>query len=383
MVTLSSIVLLTLLLKSCKKVDNSTKTADDVKAKALQAIRSKYGNISAGFVYPVHKDATELFYKSSTGKMVSLYNDKNNPKTNGVQSCLFTCNNTSNPANLRIVYTLDYVQRFYKCESSSNPGDKKSMVTLSWTVSVPFAITFMTNDNAPNTWGTLKLTPSGGSPTTYTDYAAYSDLSIVYLGPAPGCATNSLYQVKYSFDDVPNSLMLSGATVEANISLDNDCAIVGYVVAAGLYSAPAITDELNLPCERIDKAWVNLGTGPGGCATATGNYAICSYPSGMTPIDSHQIEYRLVTNIYSNDWDAQTSSTVYWAEPTGTGTPDPSLATGGVSNLVHITSSSGTWLVRYRNVKTSVCDIFDPLPGGSPGAIWGNSALWFTEIWPT
>ena len=46
--------------------------------------------------------------------------------------------------------------------------------------------------------------------------------------------------------------------------------------------------------------------------------------------------------------------------------------------ILHITVNSGTWLVRYRNVKTSVCNIINPT--GPTNGDWGNSALWISEV---
>ena len=383
-----SILAFTFILKSCKKTDSNAvnkQTAEAARAAAIASIKEKYGNVSAGFIIPVNKQAGEYFYKNAAGNMVSLYNNKNNKPTPESPGCLYNCNNTSNPADLTLIYTLDYIQRLYKCESSSMPGDKKSMISVSWTISVPFGITYLTSDNVPNTFGNIKFSPSGSSPVTLTANPGSSDFTVTYLGSAaPGCYYNSLYRVSYSFDDVPNSYMLSGTTIEASIGLDNDCALLGYVVATGLTAAPVITDELDLPCERIDKVWVTEDTGPNSCSQATGNYSICSYPSGLSPIDYHEVEYRLVTSGTSLLWDDQVSgSTVHWGEPfnsnTDTATLNPST---GTYDLVNMTPTSGIWLVRYRNVKTSVCDaIYGPGFPPTPNGDWGNTALWIVEVW--
>jgi hypothetical protein len=276
---------------------------------------------------------------------------------------------------------LDYVQRFYLCESGSSPA--KSTVSVKWTVSVPFAITDETPDGVLNTFGKVKFTPSSGPAVILTATANDTGFTYTSLGTDPNCGVNTLYAVTYYFEDVDNSNFASGTQLDALLSLANDCALIGYLSATGYVSAPSFNQSAYLPCNRIDKVYVNQYAGPSSCATASGNYLICSYPGGsFSPVDYHEVEYRLVTSGSSLKWDDQTS-TVFWGEPTGTNTPDEKLnPSTGVSDLVNMTPSSGTWLVRYKNIKTSVCDlIYGPGTPGTPNGNWGNTALWIVEVW--
>ncbi len=348
-IALTGIILFTFVLKSCKKSNDVLPDKDPatIIADVKKAIQQKYGDISAGFVYPVNKTAAAIFYKNATGNMVKLY-DYSSSLLN--RPCV-NCSQTSNPADLTIIYTLDYVQRFYMCENST-----QSDITAKWTVSVPFSIVA-----TPNSYGKVKLTPTSGPAVELNTQNGTSNFIVTYLGPA--CFNNKLYEITYKFTGVSNSDLLSGTTLDAFISLENDYSLLGYTASSGYVSAPSFSQDPYLPCNRIDKMYVNPNTGPSNCATAAGNYILCSPPSGLNVIDYHQVEYRAVNHSTSFLWDDQTSS-VYWGQPTGTGTGDPALnPSTGVSNLVQMTPSSGTWLVRYRNVKTSVCDIINPLPG--------------------
>lgn len=377
-----------LVLKSCKKTDidaPNNKSAEATRAAAIQAIKAKYGNVSAGIVYNVNKTADELFYKNAAGKMVSLYNNSNNNNL-VARPCIFNCNNTTNPADLYITYTLDYVQRFYICENST-----KSTLSVKWTVSVPFAITNETPDGVLNTFGKVKFTPSSGPAVILTATANDPNFTVTNLGTDPGCGINTLYAVTYNFTNIDNSNFASGTQLDALLSLANDCALIGNLLATGYVNAPSFNQNAYLPCNRIDMVHVNPGPPGNNYATATGNYTLCSPPSGLTPIDLHQVEYRKVNSTTGSlHWLNQTSP-VYWGE---TIPPSPVLAPtmspyGGTLNLLNMLNGSGTWLVRYRNVKTGSCGVIintnntPPNPGGTVGANadWGNPVLWFTEVW--
>lgn len=381
-----AVVSFMLVLKSCKKADiappDNIKTAEATRAAALQAIKAQYGNVSAGIVFNVNKTADELFYKNTAGKMVSLYAGSNNVVA---APCLYNCNNTTNPANLRIVTTLDYVQRFYICESGSSPA--KSKVSVKWTVSAPFTITNVTPDGALNTFGKVKFTPSGGPAVILT--ATANDPGFVYtnLGTDPACSMNTLYSVTYYFEDVDDANFASGTQLDALLSLSNDCALIGNLLSTGYVSGPTFNQNAYLPCNRIDKVYVVPAPPPPGAqyATATGNYALCSPPSGFALIDLHQLEYRkVVSTTGSLKWDDQfdifgTPSPVYWGQ-TIPPSPvlSPTMPPSSVLNLLNMLNGSGTWLVRYRNVKTGSCNVVSP---STPNGNWGNPALWVTEVW--
>ena len=365
-----------LVLKSCKKTDidaPNNKSAAATRAAAIQAIKAKYGNVSAGIVYNVNKTADEIFYKNAAGNMVSLYGNSNNNVV--ARPCIFNCNNTTNPADLYITYTLDYVQRFYICENST-----KSTLSVKWTVSVPFAITNETPDGVLNTFGKVKFTPSSGPAVILTATANDPNFTVTNLGTDPSCGVNTLYAVTYNFTEVDNSNFASSTQLDALLSLSNDCALIGNLLATGYVSAPTFNQNAYLPCNRIEKAYVNPNTGPSNCATVAGNYILCSPPSGLTPIDLHQVEYRQVTSTTGSlQWGGQIS-TVHWGVIPNTTTQWPTMSPyTGVLNLINMLNGSGTWLVRYRNVKTGTCNVIDP--SGPPNGDWGNPALWVTTVW--
>ncbi|MBP6022942.1 hypothetical protein [Ferruginibacter sp.] len=398
-ITIITIAVFMLIIKSCKKTDSNaiTNKADEAsRAAAIKAFKDEYGNVTAGIIINVNKAADEYFYKDANGKMVSLYsNSTTNTGTPGVGGisgpsvCKANCSTTSNPADLRIIYTLDYVQRFASCDNTD-----KSTVSVKWTVSVPFQIGY-TNNNFPALhYGDVVFKNSSGTPIN-TLIATNGQVTSTMLGADPSCPTwNNLWEITYNFTQVGNGNFASGNTIEASISLENDCSLVGNVVTSNYVSAPTFSQNAYLPCNRIDFVFLTP-TGPGTptpwqALSMEGASLTCSFPSGWTYVDEHQLEYRQITNTSSDKWVDQ-SSPVYWGVPKNTSTPYPTVGISGdpaVLNLVNMVNVNNNWLVRYRNVKTGVCDIIidnNPLinPGGTLGANadWGNPALWFTKKW--
>ena len=354
-----------LLLNSCKKTNidvPATQNAADAKAAILKAVKERYGN-TTGIIVNVNKDPEDLFYRNvATGNMVKI--DKSNTSN---ALCNYNCSNTTNPANLHLVYTLNYIQRNYLCESSGANSD----LNVSWTISVPF--TPLTTFGLNTSTGTLKVTDPGATLHTYSGLA----ITIRTIGADPGCGANTLYEIRYKAVQVPDSYFGAGMTMDASLSLYNNCALVGNLITTGDVSAADAYTQAHLPCYRVDKLYVNPPGGGTSYATVAGGYILCTNPSGFSTIDYHQLEYRLVTSGSSLEWVDQSSS-VYWGVPVGSGSPSATInPSTGVSNLLQMTASSGTWLVRYRNVKTNVCGVI----GSSPGADWGNHFYWFVEVW--
>ncbi len=369
-----------LLIKGCKKVENTSNSKDVELAKTalIKSIKEQYGDVSAGIVIPVNKQAEDYFYKDANGKMVSLYGIPTGQQ--GITApapCKANCNSTTNPADLRIIYTLDYVQRFYICEVNST--NDKSTVSVKWTVSVPFNLGY-TIGFPVQTYGTVRFKNSSGTVIN-TLQANTGQLTETMVGADPACPTwNNLWTITYKFTQVANSNFASGNTIEAAVSLENDCSLVGNVVASGNISAPSFSQNANLPCNRIDKVWANATTP----AIVIGNTAaVCTQPSGFNYVDFHQLEYRPVNSpTGSLKWEDQTSaSNVSWGLPFGSSILNPAFAPSNGATLTNITSGSGLWLIRYRNVKTGTCNIINPLPLGPPNGNWGNNALWVTEAW--
>jgi hypothetical protein len=362
-----------LVLKSCKKVDsNANNNTGAAKADLIKAIKEKYGDVSAGIVYNINKPASEYFYKDANGQPVSLYGAGNNKPggangPNSPTSCTYDCSNAPKASLLTITYTLDYAERFYICES----GDK-SNVNVKWTVSVPFAIYNIVAGNQVSA-GYVQFTDPSNATTTFT--APYTDMTITYIGVTPGCSTNSTYEVTYKVTNVPNSNFASGTTIAAAIDLANDCSLVGHWVSSGYISAPTFSQDGYLPCNRIDKVFINP---PSIRALGNGSISLtCTHPSNFIYVDYHQLEYRQV-NGSTHNWDDQTS-TPHWGTPSGGGSTVPNFSPFDYVTLSSIGSGSGWWLVRYRNVKTGTCGIIDP--SGPPNGFWPNPALWVTEAW--
>ena len=364
-----------MILKSCKKADIAPQDAATTRAAAINAIKAKYGDVSAGIVYNINKTATEYFYKDANGQRVSLHGAGG---TNGPTPtpCTYDCSTAPNASWLFPTYVLDYVERFYKCESSSLPGDQKSEVNVKWTVSVPFNI-------APASVGSTLSEgyvqfDDGTTITTFT--APYTQMTMTYIGPTPGCSTNNTYEVTYKVDNIPDSYFASGTTIAAAVDLANNCYLVYNIVSSGYVTGPTFSQDGYLPCNRIDKVYTSSipATVP---AIWNGNaVGTCTQPTGWQYIDYHQLEYRPVTVPGNYNWDDQTSSTIRWGTPSGGGATVPNFSPFDYVTLSNITTGSGWWLIRYRNVKTGSCNIINGSPA-APGQPWGNPALWITEAW--
>ena len=371
-----AIVGFTLFLNSCKKANidiPASQNAGDVRASIIKATKERYGNISAGIIVNVNRDPKNLFYRNAaTGNMVKI--DKSNSSS---VVCNYNCNNTSNPADLHLVYTLSYIQRNYICES----GDKSDL-NVSWTISVPFTplVTYGLNTSS----GTLKVTDPGSTLHTFSNLA----ITIRTIGTDPNCSQNTLYEISYKATQIPDSYFGTGMTMDASLSLYNNCALVGNLITTGDVTAADAYLQAELECYRVDRAYVNPPGGGTSYSTIAGGYSLCTNPFGFLSIDKHQVEYRAVNNgSGSLQWNDQTS-VVYWGETLLTNTYIETVSPYNVIDLANMTSNSGTWLVRYRNIKTSYCDeIYDgtnsnPSPGPiNAGGDWGNSAFWFTEVW--
>lgn len=358
---------------SCKKADIDippSQNAADLKAAIIKATKERYGNISAGVITTVNRDAKDIFYRDATGNMINLYKTNSNNIINP-PTCTYNCSNTTNPGDLHLVYTLSYIQRNYLCESTGANSD----LNISWTISVPF--TPLTSYGFNTSTGTLKVTDPGSTLHTYSNLA----ITIRTIGGDPSCGTNTLYEISYKALQVPDSYFGTGMTMDASLSLYNNCSLLGNLITTGDVTAADIFLQADLPCYRVDKVYVNPPGGGTSYATVAGGYNLCTNPSGFTPIDYHEVEYRLVNNgSGSLQWSDQTS-TVYFGETILTNTPIAYVSPYDAIDLPNMTSSSGTWLVRYKNIKISYCDLI--YNGGSnPDGNWGNSTFWLTEVWP-
>jgi hypothetical protein len=396
--TLMAIAAFMLVIKSCKKVDNdgviNTKEAEAAKAAAIQSVKAQYGDISAGVVYNVNKQANELFYKNAEGKMVSLYgavaNAANGPDISapGPGSCVYNCTNTTNPANLRIIYTLNYVQRFYQCESSSTTPNK-SRVSVKWTIAAPNTFFDLGIIYIPT--ADIKFTSSAGATLLTLTESSPPAVYLNPVGPDPGCPqTHTLYEVTCTFNNIANTYFASGNQISCSLVSPNSCALTNYVVASGYVAAPAFSQNAYLPCNRVDKVYISPASSAGSAQTTVlGNsVGTCNNPSGFITITNHQLEYRKVTSTTGSLLWTDQSGTVYGTAAVFNGSQSLNLAPNGFGYLSYMLPNTGKWIVRYRNVYIpgNCLNILglQTFPGVNQGnGTWLNTALWVTEMYNT
>lgn len=378
-ITLLAIAAFTLILKSCKKVDNpqpvSPETYNNVKAKVIKSIQEKYGQVGSAQIITVNKDVKDLFYRNSSGNM-----EKINPAsaTFGPNSptspCNYNCSNTTNPANLHLVYTLQSIQRTYYCQTNS--FGYLNDVSVVWQISVPFTPLLADPGNPSNlSAGAIVITPPAGpSPASNT-----LPITISYLGADPFCSANSLYKISYTFQNVILDQVFDYAyPIDTYLTLYNDCGILSNLITTSTVSTTL--SNMTAPRDRTEKVWINQNSGPANCCTAAGDYITSCTPPGGVAIDNHQIEYRAVTTTNNHfGWEEQTS-TVYYGYSLATSsyyaTIDPST---GISYLDQMVPSTGFWLVRYRNIKGTTCQRIGSATSPYPLQTWPGN--WAVEVW--
>ncbi len=377
-----TILLFAIVFKSCKKADSEgvrkERNADEVRAAAIAEIKTKYGNISGSEVIPVDKDADEVFYRDANGTMVKLGGGTAFPAPpGGGSNCIYNCNNTTNPNNLRQVYNLYYVQRNYICES----GVQKSDLIANWKISVPYTPLATFNGNLST--GQIKVTSPTGAVLIFGS-TPNTPLDIRNMGADPKCAANTLYEVNFRIGPagaIPDSYFGTGMLIDVSLNLYNDCPLVGNLVNIGYTRAPDYSLTSHLPCYRIDKAFISPGSG-GGLTTVLGNNLgiNCTPPSGFVLIDQHQLEYRKVTSTTNSKWEDQTGI-VYGSTSLSNLTQRLSFNLNDAGYLREMVSGTGQWLVRYRNVKFGSCGVLNNGPQTPPGVQGGNDNWGLTQVW--
>jgi hypothetical protein len=383
-------ICLLIIVKSCKKSDgdNSDAKLEAAKQKIQEQIRKDYGgDISASFVTPINKQAQEIFYKDASGKMIPVYNTNAGQQKVLAPNCQVTCSNATSVSQLSITFTLNYSERFYICEGAP----ERSSVRVKWTASVPFQLIEIISKIPVRTGNVRFKNSSGAVINTYT--VTGHNVQSTLIGPDPACASNSLWEVAYNCVNIPNANFAAGNTVEAQVTISNDCALMNYTVSTAYVAGPAFSQNGYLPCNRLDKIFVNPSIGPTSPTNVGGLYTLsCAPPSGMQPIDFHQVEYRQVTTTNGDyTWDNQDIS----LSPIFNGVPQPANSGtsalmspyGGVSSLPGMVQGTGKWLIRYRNVKTGTCGLINgsAQPPSTPNTNgnWSvvNESLWNTEMW--
>lgn len=358
---------------SCKKsndtqTDNNL-TAEQQKAKIIEATKQRYGNVTAPFIVEANQPASSVAYRNQQGQLVQFAGGTYNTEATCGQ---YTCATAPSASDLFVTYTLLYTEWFYICGSV---GDHN--LTAVWNVSTPYTVL----DAHPNTddpsYGNVRIKNSGGTVLTTSGNLGSGNLTITSLGTDPNCSSNTLYRVTYTWNGISESYF-PGNYVECSLNLYNNCSLTSYVNVVGFTSTTpgpsSIMDPFTHPCDRVDKAFVNPNSGPNNCATIAGGYVACTFPSGFTPITNHEVEYRQVTSGSSLNWDDQTSTPHGGLVPGGGNNEVSVLGPwSGVLNFVHMTSSSGSWIVRFRNIYTGCSSTY-----GIGNTWYGN---WHQEVW--
>ncbi len=378
--TLVAIIVIIFSFNSCKKTNDiktdNNLTVEQQKAKIIEATKQRYGNITAPFILNANQPATSVSYKNQQGQLIQFAGGALRTAATCGQ---YTCSTAPSASDLFVSYTLLYSEWFYTCGGGHN-------LTAVWKVSTPYTVLTENPNTDDPSYGNIRIKNSGGTVLVTSSDLGANNLTITSLGADPNCSANTLYRVSYKWSGISDSYF-PGNYVECSLNLYNNCSLtsnVNVVGFTGTFPGPSsILDPFTHPCDRVDKAFVNPPGGGTSYATIAGGYVVCSPPSGFTAITNHQVEYRPVTNTSSDLWEDQpisggSASIIYLGIIPGTGTPGITSQTmnpwSDVLNLTNMTSSSGKWIVRYRNIYTSGCS-----STYSPNAAWSGN--WRQEIW--
>lgn len=372
---LPAIILITvsvLVFNSCKKTDTSANQTETeiAKARAIEAARQRYGNITASVIFTANR-AAPVSYIDANG----VSHDMGGYLRTQVRCGQYTCATATSGSDLYVTSTLQYVKWYYECGVGHN-------LAAIWKISVPYTLLLQHPSTSAYSFGNIRIKNPGGTVLATSGDLGQNNLEIVNNGADPACLDNTLYTVTYTWQNISDTYF-PGNKVECQYTVYNDCDktnynnVVGWTLGQTYTNA---TDVFSAPCDRTEHAYVNPPGGGNNYSVILGAYSLCLPPSGFTGTSDHQVEYRLVNNGSSNLWDDQ-SSTVYWGFPTLTATQDvPTMSSyTGVLFLLNMTSSSGTWLVRYRN-RHSGCD--PTINGKNDNWNDGNgNNNYVTEIW--
>lgn len=364
-------------ISSCKKnytAEQKTE-APDYKAKAIQATIGRYGRISAPVIFQPRQTATSISYKDAAGNVIFYGGAQNQTEATCGQ---YTCATTSDPNDLYVTYTLEYIKWYYTCWASST--DEHDLTAI-WKVSAPYSLLLQSGSNY--SYGNIRIL-SGGSVVLTSGNLGQGNMAITNLGADPNCSANTLYEVRYTWFDVADTYFPDNS-IEASFTIYNDCAITNNNTIIGYTFGGTYTNQNDVfthPCDRTDQAWVNPPSVNQTYATVLGAYNICTPPSGFTGTTHHEVEYRAVDHATSILWDDQ-SSQVHGGVIPGNTTPEEHVITSccGIVNLLGMTLHSGKWLVRYRNRHSgSSCSTASSTFGDNWNNASGNNN-YVTEYW--
>ena len=358
------------LFNSCKKTDHSVnnKEAEDTRARAIKGTIERYGRVTAPIIIPFHQEASFISYVDHNGNTIQFGGGSN--RTDAICG-QYTCATTQDPNDLYVTAYIDHFKWFYTCGGGHD-------LTAVWKVSTPYTLLAQDPNNSNNySYGNIRIKNSGGTVLVTSGNFGNGNLQITSQGTDPNCSANTLYLVTFKWDNVSDSYFPDNY-VEAQFTIYNNCTITNYNLVVGWTGGPpgvsSFYDIFTHPCDRTDQAFINPETGQNNCATIAGAYVLCTPPTGFTPIDLHQAEYRAVNNSSSNEWVDQTS-TVYRGIVAATGLPATTLNPyTDVLYLLNMTPNTGKWLVRYRNIYSTTCVSF-----GAPPQTWSGN--WIQELW--
>jgi hypothetical protein len=356
--------------KSCKKADTEAAIAEKTELTRLdiiKKIKEQYGDVSRSVIIPINKNAEEIQYKDLTSKkMIKFLSTPSAAPSGGTlrpcTSCCYNCGNATSASQLNISSTLKSIQRTYYVQTNANGYKNDIIVNLE--LSLPFTPLNADPNNPANlSSGGILITPPVGPSQVNGNI---TPVAISFMGSDPACSANNLYKISFTWSWVINDInFTNGYQIDVALNLYNNCPLVGnFVSFGGLTSTLA---GMMAPCDRTDNVWTNTG-GPNNCIIAAANYITVTPPTGWATPDLQQLEYRAINNSSYVAWEAQNSPIYYGQVPFGTpGYTATFSSFSGFVELRNMIPGSGSWIVRFRNIKSPTCNLIGSNTVPPPG----------------
>lgn len=242
-----SIILFSLILKSCKKNDNANNllsTRDSIIKESnfdLSALRDSIALHPElkSVIIPMNEKVPASFYDTAgniiTGKTKAV------PITLSVEQCSFLA-----PQDYPATETISSIAQNYDCNNGYS-------YTVTWTISMPVVAELVSPfSSTAFSGGGVKVTNIFGTNTYLNTTIAPT---ITYLGDDPSTSNeNKLYSVVYTTPFIPFSDFAASqaAVLRFSILIYTDCLYSAYVQtswSSGTLSSPTSTSN---PCNRID-----------------------------------------------------------------------------------------------------------------------------------
>ncbi|RZL14026.1 MAG: hypothetical protein EOO89_16670 [Pedobacter sp.] len=157
-------------------------------------------------------------------------------------------------------------------------------ITAVWKVISPFTV------NSTGNSGRFRIKNLSGAriyPTTTTpSYVNVTPVTVTSLPTDPAYPTSYVYELEYTSGFIPQTYFDNGYILENLGVINTEC---GYKAIEpqsifGLF----IGDVEILPCDRVDKVYIN----PGIQAIAGSDVGAACYVSGYTHANRHEVQYR-------------------------------------------------------------------------------------------